>query len=123
MFKTTELQVRDLEKNEAIELVFEYDGSLDDIVHWQPGCGCTADIKKDPERNALVATFTENVSQNVLPEHYKTHFPSGKIEYRKSIAVFLLDDQDLYIQNGMDTKYNDKKKNVNLFFSGKVKLY
>jgi len=123
MFKTTELQVRELQKDESIELVFEYNGNLDDIVHWQVGCGCTADVKKDPERNALIATFTENVSQSVQPEHYKTHFPTGFVEYRKSITIFLQDNQNLYIQDGIDTKYNDKKKNVTLFFSGKVKLY
>lgn len=121
MFKTTEVQVRDIERNESIDVVFEYDGDMNDIIHWQPACGCTANIRK--EGNSLIATYTENVSQNINQDHYKTHFPSGKIEYRKSITVFFKDQEDLYIQDGMDQKYNDKKKHVNLYFTGKVKLY
>lgn len=105
----------------SVIVKFPFEGDASEIVSWQTHCGCTADVRV--ENNSLVATYTDKDAIKIDKTFYKTHYPKGTIPYKKGITVFLKDEESLHIVNGMNKEYNPKKKHVDLYFSGHVRLF
>ena len=107
-FETKVVDLGDpIEKNSVHKVVYPFKGSKDNIIHVQPGCSCTANVDVFDDR--IEALFTESSAKNLTEDQIKKQFPSGLLNFSKTIKVYLKDDQDLYVEEGMNKVYNQKK--------------
>lgn len=109
-----------IEKDSVHKVVFPFTGDVNDIIHIAPGCGCTASIEKFDDR--IEAVYTESSAKHITPEQVANQFPSGVLNFSKTITVYLRDDKDLYVEEGMNKRFNSEKEHVDLLISGKVNL-
>lgn len=120
IFEVVNYQLGEIEKDSVHKTVFPFEGNVNDIIHIQPDCGCTASIEKFDNR--IEATYTESSAKHLTPEQISAQFPSGFLSFSKGLTVYLKDEHDLYIEEGMSKRYNPEKKKIGLVISGKVKL-
>jgi hypothetical protein len=109
-----------IEKDSVHKVIFPFTGDKNNIVHVQPGCRCTAEIKILEDR--IEATYTESSAKHITPEQVANQFPSGILNFSKTITVYFKDDKDLYVEEGMNKRFNSEKEHVDLLISGKVNL-
>ncbi len=110
---------------QSVEVLFEYEGDSSEIVQVQPNCGCTAQCSKEKVidgRKYISCIYTDKDAVKIDKAHFHSHFPSGLMAFSKTITVFLQDNKDLYVIDGMDKKYNPAKTNLSLTFSGSVEV-
>lgn len=119
-FKENPLDIGEIEKNSTTLVTFEFTGDPEDIVHMSPGCGCTAQCTV--VGNTIQAWFTEDAFKTLDPKIAKTHYPSGYFTFIKNIDVYLKDNEDLIVINGVEKDYNPNKQKITLNFKGKIKL-
>ena len=110
-----------LEPTKQYVVSYEFEGDPSTVVHIEPGCGCTAQAKV--EGNHITAVYTENVAASIDMSTARKHYPSGTVEFSKYMNVFVEDEEDLFIHDGMDKKTNPNKSKVKLTFKGKVKIF
>lgn len=86
------------------------EGSIEDIEHIQPGCGCTAEVKM--ENGRVLATYNDNTKVEEVAE-----MPGRVKTISKNLRVFLKDGKPLMVKNerGVET-YNAQKQSLTLFF-------
>ena len=112
----------DLEPNSTDNLVvWEFEGDPEDIVHIQPGCGCTANCRVDG--NKLIAQYTDTESSKLDKDKITKAYPNLRYPFSKSVTVYLKDDEPLKIlnDNGISV-YNRNKEHVVLNFGGHISL-
>lgn len=117
MFKSDLADIGDIAPGSKVTVKWEIEGDPNDIVHWSPDCGCTADIRK--EGNYLMADFTETDAKNLSGEQKANWYPSGKMPITKGIWVYLRDGQDLWILDPSGNQIiNPNKKKEKVTFIG-----
>lgn len=123
-FSITEFNLGDtpIEKDSTHIVRFPFVGNKSDIVHMQPTCGCTANVKVLEDEDVIEAIYTESSAKHITAEQIDSHFPSGVLSFSKTITVYFKDDQDLYVEQGASKQFNKEKAHVDLLISGKVKL-
>lgn len=110
-----------MDSGETRRVEFKITGNPEDIVHIQPGCGCTANCRV--EGNILVADYTDQIGPQILKTDWKKSYPTNKAAFSKKITVFLKDDKNLYTHDNGSKMFNKSKKHVELTIVGEVKLY
>lgn len=121
-FKVTNFSLGDepIEKDSIHTVTFPFEGNKESIVHIQPGCGCTASIVTYDDK--IEAVYTESSAKHITEEQVEKQFPSGILNFSKTITVYFKDDKDLYVEEGASKRFNTEKEHVELLISGKVKL-
>jgi hypothetical protein len=117
-FKVVNFELGTIEKDSVHTVSYPFEGDVSEIVHIAPGCGCTASIEKFDDR--IEAIYTESSAKHITPEQIKDQFPSGLLSFSKTLTVYFRDEYDLYVEDGMNKRYNTEKKKVDLLISGKV---
>lgn len=74
-------------------------------------CGCTANCKV--VGNTIQADYTDQTSSAAQ---------KGIFDFSKSLRVFLKDEKELWIQDGMNKTINNQKTNKTIKFNGKVQV-
>lgn len=116
MFKSDLADIGTILPGQKVKVKWEMLGKPDDIVHWQPDCGCTAEIRK--EGQFFVAEFTESDAEKLSQEQKDQWYPSGKMPITKGIWVYLNDGRDLNIIQDGKTILNPEKEKMKLTFIG-----
>ena len=110
-----------MSSGETRRVEFKITGNPEDIVHIQPGCGCTANCRV--EGNLLVADYTDQLGPQILKTDWKKAYPTNKAPFSKKITVFFKDDKNLYTHENGSKMFNKRKKHVDLTIVGEVNLY
>lgn len=102
MFKSDIIDMGTIAPGSTVRIEWEIIDNPEQVIHWQPDCGCTANIRK--EGNKLVAEFTEEDHKNLTPEQLTNWYPSGAVPITKGITVYLRSEHDLWtIENGVQS--------------------
>lgn len=104
---------------------WEFMGDVKKIVHYHPGCGCTAGISitGNSSGGKIEATYEEtNVGSNMekISNKNSKEYINGIININKYVDVYLDDGKPLYKQNGMKKDFNPDKKKIRLWIRGQV---
>lgn len=95
MFKSDLADIGNILPGQKVQVTWEILGNPDDIIHWQPDCGCTAEIRKEGQQ--FIAVFTESDAEKLNQDQKDQWYPSGKMPITKGIWVYLKDGLDLWI--------------------------
>ena len=122
-FKENPLAIGEMEKGTTVSIVFEYTGDKEDIVFVKPGCNCTAEVDWISTPGQIKAVYTDHDTTSIDPKVFAAHYPSGVYSFVKDLTVYLKDDQDLTIIEGLEKQFNPKKTKIVLNFTGTVRLF
>lgn len=120
-FKENPLAIGEIEKGSTVLVTFEFTGDPEDIVFINAECGCTAQCTV--VGNTIQAEYTDHDTKNIDPKVFATHYPSGVFTFIKAISVYLKDDKDLMVLNGLEKTFNPEKQKIVLNFTGTVRLF
>ena len=104
-------------EDHAIEIEWELTIAPEEIVHFAPDCGCTANVRV--EDGKIKTTFTEDDAKGLTPAQRENWYPSGKLPISKGITVYLRDTNDLIVFDANNaTKFNEVKRQEKIGFIG-----
>lgn len=108
-----------VKQGESIELSWDLTIDGNEIVHFAPDCGCTANIRFDPATNQIKALYTEDDAKALNDKQKREWYPTGKLPITKGITVYLKDDQNLIsFTDAKTTQFNPNKKQHRIGFVG-----
>lgn len=120
-FASKNMNIGIIAEESKTQVVFDFQGDPNEIVHVQPGCQCTANCRV--EGRSVIADYTDTDKPFRDREaNLKAHFPSGLWPFTKEITVYLNDGKDLKVVNESGLVFNPEKEHIVLKFQGQVRF-